>query len=50
VIDVVRGRDAAGTSAALAVNFTAPPAGPADLDHNGVVDAADLAVLLSGWS
>lgn len=27
VIDVVRGRDAAGTSAVLAVNFTAPPAG-----------------------
>ena len=49
VIDVVRGRDAAGTSAVLAVNFTAPPAGPADLDHNGMVDAADLATLLSSW-
>jgi hypothetical protein len=49
VIDVVRGRDAAGTSAALAINFTAPPAGPADLDHNGVVDAADLATLQNSW-
>ena len=49
VIDVVRGRDAAGASAALTVNFTAPPASPADLDHNGVVDAADLATLQSSW-
>jgi dienelactone hydrolase len=49
VIDVVRGRDAAGASAALTVNFTAPPTSPADLDHNGVVNAVDLAILQSSW-
>ncbi len=48
-LDAVRVRDGAGASAALSATFTAPPPNPADLDHNGLVDAADLATLLNSW-
>jgi predicted dienelactone hydrolase len=47
-IEAVRDRDGAGTTLVLAVSFSAG-GNPADLDGNGMVDAADLAALLNAW-
>lgn len=47
-IDAVRVRDGAGTSVALAVEFTAAT-NPADLDGDGFIGAGDLAILLGEW-
>ena len=42
-------REAAANQPVLVVNFLPPAARPADLNTNGVVDGADLAILLGQW-
>ncbi|MFZ9916169.1 MAG: choice-of-anchor Q domain-containing protein, partial [Phycisphaerales bacterium] len=49
VADSGAGTAPIGDRGALERQAPPPPACPADLDNSGLVDAADLAVLLAGW-
>lgn len=49
VYDLVATNDCGPLASAAATLTIETPSCPADLSGNGVVDAADLAVLLSGW-
>jgi hypothetical protein len=42
-------REAAANQPVLVVNYQPPAARPTDLNSSGIVDGADLAILLSQW-